>query len=127
MQARESGTIAFTTSGAAFAPVVAAPGEGGWWSLAYAVSKAGLHRVAEQLRVEHRSLRFLNLDPGAVATEKVLAGATGEFEFIAKAAAPVDAIGDACARILASPRKLFRNGSTVDVQATARLWGLLPV
>jgi NAD(P)-dependent dehydrogenase (short-subunit alcohol dehydrogenase family) len=127
MDAQGSGTIAFTTSGAAFAPVREAPGEGGWWSLAYGVSKAGLHRVAEQLRVEHRPLRFLNLDPGAVATEKVVAEAAGELDFVAEAAAPVGAVGDACARILASPRKLFRNGSTVDVQATARLWGLLPV
>jgi NAD(P)-dependent dehydrogenase (short-subunit alcohol dehydrogenase family) len=72
MAERGTGTIAFTASGSGYAPPTAPPGEGGR-ALAYGVSKAALHRIAEQLVVEHPDLRFYNLQLGAVATERVLA------------------------------------------------------
>ena len=122
MAARGTGTIAFTTSGAGYAPVARAVGDGGW-ALSYGVSKAGLNRIAEQLVVEHPNLRFLNLQPGQVATERVLA-AGAELEFVARGAAPVEVIGEAFARILDAPDD-FANGSTVEVQDVARGWGLL--
>jgi NAD(P)-dependent dehydrogenase (short-subunit alcohol dehydrogenase family) len=125
MAARGSGVIAFTTSAAGYAPVRRPAGEGGW-ALSYGVSKAGLNRIAEQLAVEHPALTFWNLQPGQVATERVLASGA-ELEFVARGAAPVDTIGEAFARILDGPRDAFPNGSTVEVQDVARAWGLLPV
>lgn len=123
MAARGSGTVAFTTSAAGYAPVRRAAGEGGW-ALTYGVSKAGLNRIAEQLVVEHPDLRFWNLQPGQVATERVLAAGT-ELEFVARGAAPVDVVGEAFARILDGPPDAFPNGATIEVQDVARAWGLL--
>jgi NAD(P)-dependent dehydrogenase (short-subunit alcohol dehydrogenase family) len=94
--------------------------------LSYGVSKAGLNRIAEQLWVEHGGdgIMFLNLNPGPVATERVLA-AGAALEFVARHAAPVDVIGEAFARIVAAPGRMFHNGATIEVQDVARLWGLL--
>jgi NAD(P)-dependent dehydrogenase (short-subunit alcohol dehydrogenase family) len=119
------GLVANMTSGAGYWKPRQAIGEGGW-ALSYGVSKAGLHRIAEQLVVEHKKdgIRALNLQPGAVATERVLA-AGEKLEFVAKYAAPVEVVGEAVARILDSPPGLFPNGGTVEVQDVARLWGLL--
>ena len=123
MAERDRGLIAFTTSGAGYAPVTRPPGEGGW-ALSYGVSKAGLNRIAEQLVVEHPTLTFWNLQPGAVATERVL-GSGADLEFVARVAAPVDVIGEAFARILDGPRDAFPNGATIEVPDVAREWGLL--
>jgi NAD(P)-dependent dehydrogenase (short-subunit alcohol dehydrogenase family) len=122
MAERGSGTIAFTTSGAGYFPPAKGPGDGGW-VLTYGVSKAGMNRIAEQLAVEHPELRFLNLQPGAVATERVLA-AGEELAFVARHAAPVDVIGEAFARILLGEGE-YTNGATVEVPDVARAWGLL--
>jgi NAD(P)-dependent dehydrogenase (short-subunit alcohol dehydrogenase family) len=124
MVGRGGGTVAFTTSGAGYWKPRRAIGDGGW-ALSYGVSKAGLNRIAEQLVVEHPELRSFNLQPGGVATERVLA-AGEKLAWVAEAGAPVDVIGEAFARILTSSPGLFRNGSTIEVQDVARLWGLLP-
>lgn len=123
MTASGRGTVAFTTSGAGRLAPPAGPGDGGW-ALTYGVSKAGVDRIATQLAVEHPELRCLAVDPGPVATERVQAAATGELAFVARHAAPVDAIGETIARILDEPDQ-FGTGSVVDVQATARAWGVL--
>lgn len=123
MAGRGSGVVAFTTSGAGYAPVRRAVGEGGW-ALTYGVSKAGLNRIAEQLAVEHPELRCWNLQPGQVATERVLASGA-ELDFVARGAAPVDVIGEAFARILDGQPDAFANGATIEVQDVAREWGLL--
>ena len=126
MVARRSGVIANITSGAGLTKPFAAIGQGGW-ALTYGVSKAGLNRIAEQLVVEHAGdgLRFYNLQPGAVATERVLA-AGEKLAFVAKHAAPVDLIGRTIARIVTSGPEAFSNGSTIEVQDLARAWGILP-
>ena len=124
MAERGGGVLAFTTSAAGYAPVSRAAGDGGW-ALTYGVSKAGLNRIAEQLVVEHPEVRAYNLQPGQVATERVLAAAHGELAFVARGAAPVDVIGEAFARILDSPPDAFPNGSTIEVQDVARQWGIL--
>ena len=123
MAERGSGTIAFTTAGAAYATPTTPPGEGGW-ALSYGVSKAGMHRIAEQLVVEHPDLWFFNLQPGPVATERVLASGA-ELAFVARSAAPLAVIGETFARILTEPAGTFVNGSTIEVQDLAKQWGLL--
>lgn len=126
MVGRGTGVIANVTSGAGYNRPFAAIGEGGW-ALTYGVSKAGLNRIAEQLVVEHAKdgLRFYNLQPGAVSTERVLA-AGEKLAFVAKHGAPVDTIGEAFARILTAEPDTFPNGATLEVQDIAREWGLLP-
>lgn len=118
------GVIANVTSAAGYLPPPAPIGEGGW-ALTYGVSKAGLHRIVDQLLVEHRDdgIVAFNLQPGAVATERVLA-AGEKLEFVAKRAAPVAKVGDAIAHILAEPA-VFENGANIDVQDVAKQWGIL--
>lgn len=123
MAEQGSGVVAFTTSGAGYFRPRHPIGTGGW-ALSYGVSKAGLNRIAGQLVVEHPELRAYNLQPGAVATERVLA-AGEKLEFVARHAAPVEVIGEAFARILDAPSGTFANGSTIEVQDVARIWGLL--
>jgi len=124
MVERGAGTIAGTTSAAGYAPPERRAGDGGW-ALVYGVSKAGFTRMASQLAVEHPNLRFLSLNPGYVTTERVHA-AGEKLAFVATRGAPVEAVGEAMARILDAPRDTFVNGSTVEVQELAREWGLLP-
>ena len=102
-----------------------ATGAGGW-ALSYGVSKAGLHRIVEQLVVEHPDygVRFLNVQPGFVATERVLA-AGAKLQFVADHAAPVEVIGQALARIVDAAGD-FPQGANVQIQDIARTWGLLP-
>lgn len=125
MVGRGSGTIANITSGAGFNKPFAPIGEGGW-APSYGVSKAGLHRIAQQLVVEHAKdgLRFYNLQPGAVATERVLA-AGEKLAFVAKVAAPVELVGETVARIVDGEGE-FANGTSIEVQDVAREWGILP-
>lgn len=124
MVSRGSGTIADITTAAAYRTPRAAVGEGGW-ALTYGVSKAGFHRFAAQLVAEHGrdGVQFLNLQPGMVATERVLA-AGEKLAFVARHAAPVDVIGAAAARIVDNATD-FDNGATIEVADLARTWGML--
>lgn len=124
MVANGGGSIGDITSGAGFNKPFKPIGEGGW-ALSYGVSKAGFHRIAQQLVVEHGGdgIHILNLQPGAVATERVLA-AGEKLAFVAKFAAPVEIVGEAVARIVTEPTQ-FENGSNVEVQDMAKEWGLL--
>lgn len=124
MVERKHGVIANVTSGAGYFKPFAKMGKGGW-ALSYGVSKAGLNRIAEQLVVEHPDdgVFFCNLQPGAVATERVLA-AGEKLAFVAKHAAPVEMIGETMARIVTDPSP-YANGSTLEVQDLAKQWGLL--
>jgi NAD(P)-dependent dehydrogenase (short-subunit alcohol dehydrogenase family) len=124
MVARGGGVIANVTSAAGYLKPHAAIGEGGW-ALTYGVSKAGLHRIVAQMLIEHADdgIVAFNLQPGAVATERVLA-AGEKLEFVAKHAAPVDKVGEAVARIVDDP-SAFDNGANVQVQDVAKEWGIL--
>ncbi len=124
MVADGGGTIANMTSGAAYLEPTAPIGEGGW-ALSYGVSKAGLHRFAEQLVVEHAAdgIRAFNLQPGYVATERVLA-AGEKLAFVARHAAPVELVGESIAAILDAPER-YENGSTIHVQDVGRELGVM--
>ena len=122
MVARRCGTIANVTSAAGYAKPEQAIGEGGW-ALSYGVSKAGFHRIARQLVVEHGhdGIHVLNVQPGFVATERVLA-AGEKLAFVARHAAPVAIVGEALARIVDSPDR-YDNGASVEIQDQARALG----
>lgn len=121
MAARGRGLIAGTTSAAGLIPPRLQPDAGGW-TVVYGVTKAGFNRIGQQLAIEHPELRFLNLQPGFVVTERIRA--VGR-EHTYGRGAPVEAVGEAIARILDQPEE-YASGSTLEVQDLARAWGLLP-
>ncbi len=125
MVGRGRGTIANITSAAGYWKPPAPPGQGGW-ALSYGVSKAAVTRIAAQVLVEHGGdgIRVFSLQPGPVATERVLA-AGPKLAFVADVAAPVEVIGEVAARIVDDERGTFRNGDTIEMQDIARIWGLL--
>ena len=122
MVERGTGVVAFMTSAAGTVPVRRPVGEGGW-AVAYGVAKAGLGRVPAQLAAEHPAVRFYGLQPGPVATERVRADEA--LAFVARVGAPVEAIGESCARILDAPAGTYASGTTIEVQEVARREGLL--
>ena len=70
MLERGDGTIINVTSAVAYMDPPSPPGEGGWGS-AYAMSKGAFHRIAPSLKVEYPALRFFNVQPGYVVTERM--------------------------------------------------------
>ena len=89
-------------------------GRGGW-SLVYAATKGGFHRIADMVAHEygHHGVRAVNVNPGLVATERVLDSGPG-LAWIAEHGASPDAIGDAVVRIARDP--IVGNGAYVHVQ-----------
>jgi len=123
MVERGQGTIANMTTAAAYVRPRAVAGEGGW-SLIYGVSKAGFHRIAEQLAIEYPQLTVVNVQPGQVITERV-AAAGEKLAFVARGGAAVAKVGEATARIVDEIEQ-FASGSTIQIQDQARTWGILP-
>jgi NAD(P)-dependent dehydrogenase (short-subunit alcohol dehydrogenase family) len=93
-------------------------GNGGW-SLMYAATKAGFHRMADMLAHEygHEGLRCLNINPGLVATERVL-DTGANLEWIARAGVAPEVIGRAVIQLLRDP--LIGNGAYVHAQEYLR-------
>ena len=89
-------------------------GNGGW-SLMYSATKAGFHRIADMLAHEygHEGIRCLNINPGLVATERVL-DSGANLEWIARAGVAPEIIGRAVIQLLNDP--LIGNGAYVHAQ-----------
>jgi NAD(P)-dependent dehydrogenase (short-subunit alcohol dehydrogenase family) len=120
------GMIVNVTSHTATADPPGPVGEGGW-GLAYAASKAALHRFAPILAVElgARGIRAVNLDPGYVETERQLVnadslGLTGRYR-----GAPPSVPAAAIVWLAAHPDEVD-NGSTVRGQKLALTHQLHP-
>lgn len=93
-------------------------GQGGW-SLVYAATKAGFHRIADMVAHEygHRAIRALNVNPGLVATERVMdSGAS--LAWIADHGVRPFVIGETVVRLLHDPSLV--NGSYVHAQEYLR-------
>ncbi len=93
-------------------------GHGGW-SLVYAATKAGFHRIADMVAHEygHHGIRALNVNPGLVATERVLDSGTS-LAWIAEHGVRPFVIGEAVTRLLRDP--LVGNGAYVHAQEYLR-------
>lgn len=91
----------------------------GGWSLMYAATKAGFHRMADMLTLEYGNdgIRSLNINPGLVATERVL-DSGANLEWIARNGVAPEVIGDAVARLAADPQ--VENGAYVHAQRYLR-------
>lgn len=87
----------------------------GGWSLMYAATKAGFHRMTDMLALEYGNdgIRSLNINPGLVATERVL-DSGANLEWIARNGVAPEVIGDAVARLAADPQ--VKNGAYVHAQ-----------
>jgi NAD(P)-dependent dehydrogenase (short-subunit alcohol dehydrogenase family) len=93
-------------------------GEGGW-ALSYAVTKAGFHRIADMLALEcgDAGIRAFNLNPGFVATERVLA--VEELAFVAERGIDPAVVGRVVAWFAASGHEQFDNGTYHQVAELA--------
>ena len=100
-------------------------GEGGW-PLAYAVTKAGFHRIADMLALEYGAagLRAFNLNPGFVATERVRA--VEDLAFVADRGVAPEFVGRVVAWFATTGQHRFDNGSYHQVTDLARELGYLP-
>jgi NAD(P)-dependent dehydrogenase (short-subunit alcohol dehydrogenase family) len=115
MIAAGGGRIIAITSYAATHEPNAPVGEGGW-GYAYAASKAAFHRLAGHLAVEvgPQGIVAINVDPGHVMTERMVANAArlgleGKYR-----GAPPSAPAAAVAWLATSPDAAGLNGQTVD-------------
>lgn len=125
MLERGRGTVITMTSRAGVADPPAAAGEGGW-GMGYAVSKAAVHRVLGVLAVEHAGsgLRFFNLSPGGVATERLRAD-MGPFGFDGAKWAPPELVG-AVVAWLATAEEAANLPLELAAQELSRERGLYP-
>jgi NAD(P)-dependent dehydrogenase (short-subunit alcohol dehydrogenase family) len=100
-------------------------GEGGW-ALSYAVTKAGFHRIADMLALEcgAAGIRAFNLNPGFVATERVLA--VEELAFVAERGIAPSVVGETVAWFAGLGHIGFDNGSYLEIPEIAAELGLLP-
>ncbi len=124
MVERGSGVVLNMTSAAAYAKPFAAPDNGGW-NLAYTVAKGGFHRIAKQLHFEYadRGLLALNVQPGMVATERILQSSK-EVARIAKYGTTPAVVGAALAHV-ATHAADYDPDHTVQLQRVAIELGLI--
>lgn len=125
MVERGQGTVISMTSAAATGDPPAPAGTGGW-GMGYSVSKGALHRVLGVLAVEHAGsgVRFFNLSPGGVATERIRAD-MAKFGFDGTRWAPPELVG-AVVAWLATADEALLPGIDVSAQLLAKERGLYP-
>ena len=122
---RGEGTIISISSASGYGTPLKSPGEGGW-GLGYGMSKAAFHRVAGQLATElgHHGLRFFNVQPNLIATERIAAD-MAEFG-IENNGAPADVIGVVVQWLLTDPEADTLNGHNIEAQFFCHERKLLP-
>jgi NAD(P)-dependent dehydrogenase (short-subunit alcohol dehydrogenase family) len=125
MIARGGGAVVDITSASAYCDPSQPAGKGGW-GLGYAVSKGAFQRVAGLLHVElaERGIRFFNVQPGFIATERIAAD-MAEFGF-ANTGAPADVVGAVVAWLATSPEAAAFSGKTIEAQFFCHERKLLP-
>ncbi|HUF99349.1 MAG TPA: SDR family oxidoreductase, partial [Ilumatobacter sp.] len=124
---RGSGWIVNITSRAAYDDPSAPPGKGGWGFI-YGASKAALYRVAGSINIEVGDLgvHAVNVDPGLVASERVLLE-TGAFGIPVEHGGPPDAIGAAVAWLVTDPcGPSLAHGGVIHAQQLCHEHSLLP-
>jgi NAD(P)-dependent dehydrogenase (short-subunit alcohol dehydrogenase family) len=114
---RQGGGIYISlSSGAAVSAPPAPPGEGGW-GFVYGAPKAGFHRIAEFLHVEHAKDGVLafNVEPGFTVTEATVAmfGADSAADFNRNASRP-ETTGDVIAWLATRPEAKALAGTMIS-------------
>lgn len=141
MRERGSGCIVNISSGAGTHDPPRPAGAGGW-GLGYGFSKAALHRIAGilDLEVADQGIRAFNVQPGFIATERMIQD-MGDFSFDASQAAPPDVVGAVVAwlavnpgaadevmeeKVYPPPARSTVDGRNIESQEVCRDLGLLP-
>ena len=131
MLERARGVVVNISSGAGTHDPDKPAGDGGW-GLGYGVSKGALHRVAGLLQLELGPLgvRFYNVQPGFVATERMVQDMQA-FSFDASLGAPPDVVGAVVAWLVTDPGAAEDlvagvDGRALEAQDVCRRLGLLP-
>jgi NAD(P)-dependent dehydrogenase (short-subunit alcohol dehydrogenase family) len=124
MVARGQGTVVNITSGAATSNPLHLVGQGGP-ALTYSCAKGGFHRMAgvAALELGDQGIRVYNVEPGYVATERVLARAN--LSYIAERGKSPDVVGQVVAWLLRQPDGTVKNGRTVSATDVGQQLGLL--
>jgi len=125
MVGRGGGLLLDISSGAAQLTPRHPVGDGGW-TLSYAVTKAGFHRIADMIALEYGDMgvRAFNLNPGFVATERVRA--VQELAFVADRGVAPGVVGRVVAWFATTGQHRFDNGTYHQVPELARELGYLP-
>jgi NAD(P)-dependent dehydrogenase (short-subunit alcohol dehydrogenase family) len=126
MLERGSGTVITMSSGAGTSDPPAPAGSGGW-GMGYSVSKGALHRVLGVLAVEHADsgIRFFNVNPGGVATERIKSDMAG-FGFDGARWAPPELIGAVLTWLATAAEALSLPGIDIQAQQLSLERGLYP-
>ncbi|WP_007513881.1 SDR family oxidoreductase [Pseudofrankia saprophytica] len=113
------GTVVGITSAAGTTDPRSGPGTAGGWAVTYGCSKGGFHRMAGAIAAElgGRGIRCFNVEPGPVATERVLA--RPDLRWVAEYGRPPEAVGAVVAWLLRQPDGAVPNGDTISVTAVA--------
>lgn len=119
MLERGDGTIVNVTSAVAITDPPAPAGEGGWGA-AYAMSKGAFHRMVGILAVEYPALRFFNVEPGYVVTERMEVNAKSLGLEGVYPGAPPTVPAAVIAWLASSPDAAELNGQTVSAQRFAK-------
>ncbi len=126
MRKNGGGVVINISSGAGQNETRALPGSGGW-PLTYSITKAAFNRSTAGLAKELRrdAVAVINLEPGVVATEKMLLvtsqqGIGGDLVGVS-----VDIPGAVCAYLAAHPTPMAFSGRTVDAPQFAVWAGLV--
>jgi NAD(P)-dependent dehydrogenase (short-subunit alcohol dehydrogenase family) len=125
MLERGHGTIVNVTSAVAITDPPAPAGEGGWGA-AYAMSKGAFHRLAGILAVEYPQLRFHNVEPGYVVTERMKVNAKSLGLDGVYPGAPPSVPASVIAWLATSPDAAELSGQTVSAQRFAKTHQLHP-
>jgi len=90
------------------------------------MSKGALHRAAGIFALElgDRGIRAYNVQPGFIATERMVQD-MAEFGFDASAGAPPDVVGAVVAWLVTDPEAAEPNGRNLEAQDVCRELGLL--
>jgi len=119
MLERGNGIVVNITSAVALNDPSAPAGEGGWGS-AYAMSKGAFHRLAGILAVEYPALRFHNVEPGYVVTERMETNAKALGLEGVYPGAPPSVPASVVAWLASSPEAAELNGQTISAQRFAK-------
>jgi NAD(P)-dependent dehydrogenase (short-subunit alcohol dehydrogenase family) len=126
MIAQGGGTMINMTSNAAYQAPPAKAGQGGW-GLSYGMSKAALHSLAGFIALEYgdQGIRCFNLQPGAIATERI-AQDMGVFGFGKDFGEPPQVIAEVVLWLATSPEADALNGQCIQGQQLCHERNLLP-
>jgi NAD(P)-dependent dehydrogenase (short-subunit alcohol dehydrogenase family) len=122
---RGEGTIVNVTSAVAITDPPAPAGEGGWGA-AYAMSKGAFHRLAGILAVEYPQLRFYNVEPGYVVTERMEVNAKSLGLDGVYPGAPPSVPASVIAWLATAPEAAGMSGQTISAQRFAKEHELHP-